>query len=106
MTMLHRFFWAAVKWGKSERGEKCAGCKRYLPTNTTCLVLRLANDDSKRLYGPPIEIWCETCTDLLAATGKIRPGMEGPVRLDNAGEFGEIGDGVKWEWISPPRPWY
>lgn len=102
--LLHNWYYAKVKWGKSEPNEVCAGCRKYMPVNTTCLVLRVAMDDSKRLFGPIIELWCETCALLMYP--KVFAGMEGPIRVDNVGEFGEHSSKAKWEWVKIPRLLY
>lgn len=101
MTMLHSWFWAKVLWGKSEQGERCRGCRRTLPINTTCLVTRVAMDTSHRVYGPIIEVICESCALLLWP--KVYAGAEGPIKQEDVGEFGEHSNDRKWDWIKIPK---
>ena len=100
--LLHTWFKASLKWGYTEHKEQCAACKRYPPINSRCLLLRLAHENyPDKFISKPIEVVCESCADLLWP--KLQAGQTGYVRLDKAGEFGEIPFWNRWEHADGTR---
>ena len=68
MTMLHQWLQEEYRLGTAEPGEACRGCRRQLALYERCVTLRQRHLE-RDLWGPPIEIWCMTCVELLDGTG-------------------------------------
>lgn len=77
--ILHQYLQEEWRIGYSEPGEHCSGHGAALPINTQCLILR-ARHIERDLWGPPLQVYCMTCADLM----DVRVGPKGgAIRRDD-----------------------